>query len=47
MLGVFANSQDLAKTPSILHLATSGTLDISVYDIRLIETKTGAACPGD
>jgi beta-glucosidase len=26
-------------------LATSGTLDISVYDVRLIETKTGTAGP--
>jgi len=46
-LSCFANSQDLAKTPSVLRLATSGTLDISVYDLRLIETKTGAACPID
>src|ERR1700724_3147619 len=46
-LSCFANSQDLAKTPGILHLATSGTLDISVYDVRLIETKTGATCPID
>jgi beta-glucosidase len=46
-LSCFRNSQDLAKTPSVLHLATSGTLDISVYDVRLIETKTGAACPID
>jgi len=46
-LSCFANSQDLAKTPSVLRLATSGTLDISVYDVRLIETKTGAACPMD
>jgi beta-glucosidase len=44
-LSCFATSQDLARTPSILHLATPGTLDISVYDVRLIETKTGAACP--
>jgi len=46
-LSCFANSQDLAKTPSVLRFATSGTLDISVYDVRLIETKTGAACPID
>jgi len=46
-LSCFRNSQDLAKTPSVLRLGTSGTLDISVYDVRLIETKTGAACPID
>jgi beta-glucosidase len=44
-LSCFRKSQDLSKTPSVLRLGTSGTLDISVYDVRLIETKTGAACP--
>jgi beta-glucosidase len=46
-LSCFAASQNLAKTPSVLRLATSGTLDVSVYDVRLVETKTGAVCPKD
>ncbi len=37
--------QDLAATPSVLHLATPGTLDVTVEDVRLIETQPGAACP--
>ena len=44
-LSCFAASQDLARTPSVLRIATPGTLDISIYDIRLIETKTGTVCP--
>ena len=27
------------------HLETSGNLDLSVYEIRLTETRMGAACP--
>ena len=44
-LPCFAASQDLTKTPNVLRIATPGTLDISVYEVRLIETKAGAACP--
>jgi beta-glucosidase len=39
------SAQDLMKTPTIFHLETSGSLDLSVSDIRLTETRTGAACP--
>jgi beta-glucosidase len=39
------SAQDLRKTPTIAHLETSGSLDLSISDIRLTETKTGAACP--
>jgi beta-glucosidase len=39
------SAQDLRKTPTIAHLETSGTLDLSVSEIRLTETRTGAACP--
>lgn len=44
-LSCFAAGQDLSKTPSVAHLATPGTLDVTVYDVRLIETQPGAACP--
>ena len=37
--------QDLRQTPTIAHLETSGNLDLSVSEIRLAETRTGAACP--
>jgi len=37
--------QNLAATPTILHLETGGQLDVSVADIRLTETRSGAACP--
>ena len=37
--------QDLAATPTVLHLATPGTLDVTIEDVRLIETQSGAACP--
>ena len=37
--------QDLAATPTILHLETGGSLDLSLADVRLTETKAGAACP--
>ena len=43
-LSCFA-SQDLSKTPTVLHLSTSSALDITVSDIRLTETQKGAACP--
>jgi beta-glucosidase len=39
------SAQDLRKTPTIAHLETSGSLDLSIADIRLTETKTGAKCP--
>ena len=41
------SAQDLRKTPAIAHLETSGSLDLSISDIRLAETRTGAACPKD
>jgi beta-glucosidase len=43
-LSCFA-TQDLSRTPTIAHLETSGTLDLSISDIRLTETKPGATCP--
>jgi beta-glucosidase len=39
------SAHDLTKTPTIVHLETSGHLDLLVSDIRLIEAKRGAACP--
>jgi beta-glucosidase len=39
------SAQDLRKTPTIAHLETSGSLDLSLSDIHLAETRTGAACP--
>jgi beta-glucosidase len=39
------SAQDLMKTPTIAHLETSGSLDLSVSEIRLTETRAGAACP--
>jgi len=41
------SAQDLRKTPTIAHLETSGILDLSLSDIHLTETRTGAACPKD
>ena len=41
------SAQDLMKTPTIAHLETSSSLDLSVSEIRLTETRTGAACPKD
>ncbi len=38
-------AQDLSKTPTIAHLEASGSLDLSVFEIRLTETRKGAACP--
>jgi len=38
-------TQDLSKTPTIAHLETSGSLDLSLSEIRLTETRKGAACP--
>ena len=43
-LSCFAK-QDLAHTPTVLRLQTSGTLDVSIADVRLTETKSGAVCP--
>ncbi len=43
-LSCFA-AQDLKKTPTITHLETSGSLDLSLSEVRLIETRKGAACP--
>jgi beta-glucosidase len=45
-LSCFA-AQDLMKTPTIAHLETSSILDLSVSEIHLTETRTGAACPKD
>jgi beta-glucosidase len=39
------SAQDLMKSPTIAHLETSGSLDLSVSEIRLTETRMGAACP--
>jgi beta-glucosidase len=39
------SAQDLSKTPTIVHLKTSGPLDLSMSDIRLTEAKRGIACP--
>jgi beta-glucosidase len=39
------SAQDLRKTPTIAHWEASGSLDLSVSEIRLTETRTGAACP--
>jgi beta-glucosidase len=41
------SAQDLMKTPTIADLETSGTLDLSVSEIRLTETRKGAACPAE
>ncbi|ESQ76631.1 glycoside hydrolase family 3 protein [Asticcacaulis sp. AC402] len=38
-------TQDLAATPTIMRMETNGTLDVSIADIRLTETKSGAECP--
>ncbi len=43
-LSCFAK-QDLAKTPTVMRLETGGTLDLSISDVRLTETRPGAACP--
>jgi beta-glucosidase len=39
------SAQDLMKTPTVLHLETFGSLDLSVSDIRLTEARRGTACP--
>jgi beta-glucosidase len=39
------SAQDLKKIPTIALLETSGSLDLSVSEIRLTETKANAACP--
>ena len=39
--------QDLAATPTVSRIETAGTLDLSISDIRLIETKAGASCPAE
>jgi len=39
------SAQDLKMTPTIAQLETSGSLDLSVSEIRLTETRAGAACP--
>jgi beta-glucosidase len=39
------SAQDLRKTPTIARLESSGSLDLSVSEIRLTETKMGASCP--
>jgi beta-glucosidase len=41
------SAQNLTNTPTIVHLETSGRLDLSVSDIRLTEAKRGAACPAE
>ena len=43
-LSCFAK-QDLAHTPTVMRLQTSGTLDVSISDVRLTEAKLGATCP--
>jgi beta-glucosidase len=43
-LSCFA-AQDLSDSPTIAQLETSGEFDISVSEIRIIETQSGAACP--
>lgn len=43
-LSCFA-AQNLANSPTIAQLQTSGTLDLSINEIRIVETKPGAACP--
>jgi beta-glucosidase len=40
-------AQDLAATPTVARIETAGALDLSVSDIRLTETKPGAACPAE
>ncbi len=40
-------AQDLAKTPTVMHLETAGTLDVVLTEVRLSETKQGAACPAE
>jgi beta-glucosidase len=39
------SAQELRKTPTIARLETSGSLDLSISDIRITETRKGAACP--
>ena len=43
-LSCFAK-QDLGHTPTVMRLQTSGTLDVSISDVRLTEARLGAACP--
>jgi beta-glucosidase len=44
-LSCFAPAQDLGKTPTVAHLETASALDIDISDVRLTETRAGAACP--
>ena len=46
-LSCFAKGQDLAATPTILHLETAGALDVTISDIRLVEARAGATCPAN
>ena len=39
-------AQDLAHTPTVMRLETAGTLDVTLGEVRLSETRPGAACPG-
>ena len=39
------SAQDLMKTPTIVHLEASGSLDLLISDIRLTEAQKGTACP--
>jgi len=39
------SAQDLAATPTVARIETADALDLSLSDIRLIETKAGASCP--
>ena len=41
------SSQDLMRTPTILHLETFGSLDLSVSDIGLTEARKGTGCPSE
>jgi beta-glucosidase len=39
------STQDLRKTPTVARLESSGSLDLSVSEVRLTETRMGAGCP--
>ena len=43
-LSCFA-SQDLTNSPTIAEIQADGQLDISLSEIRIIETRSGASCP--
>ena len=38
------SAQDLTNTPTVAQLEATGTLDISISEIRIVETKSGASC---